>query len=109
MTAALAELSAAALLAARRAQTGGLVPVVDAAGPVLRLDLLVRLADLRGPLHARDLLFALRRARRAQPALAVPADLPAHPLATAVALLEVRLHFFHGLGQRLVAGRPAYP
>jgi hypothetical protein len=36
-----------------------------------------------------------------------PAHLAADPLPAPVALVEVRLHLVHGLGQGLVAGRPA--
>ena len=64
--AALAELAAAALLAAGRAQPGALVAVVDVPGPVLALDLLVQLVDLRRGLHPGDLLVQLGGAGRAQ-------------------------------------------
>src|SRR5439155_10499908 len=90
VTAALAELPAAALLPAGRAQPGGLVPVVDIPGPVLALDLLVQLVHLRRGLHPGDLLVQPGRAGRAQAPLGVPAHLLAHPLAAAVALVEER-------------------
>src|SRR6266702_7131427 len=73
VTAALAELPATAVLAAGRAQPGGLVPVVDVPGPVLTLDLLVQLVHLRRGLHPRDLEVQPGRAGRAQPPLGVPA------------------------------------
>jgi hypothetical protein len=102
--AALAELPAAAVLPAGRAGTGRLITVVDVLGPVLILDLLIKLADLRRRLHARDFLVELGRAAHAEPALRVPADLAAHPLPAPVALMEIRLHLIDGLGERLVAG-----
>src|SRR5689334_17381103 len=106
--AALAELAAAGLLAAVRAQPGGLVAVVDVPGPVLALDLLIQLVDLRRGLHPGDLLVQLGGAGHAQAPLAVPAHLPAHPLAAPVALVEERLHLLHCPGQRLVPGRAAH-
>src|SRR5208282_1492318 len=107
VAAALAELAAAAFLPAARAQARALVPVVDVPGPVLALDLLVQLIDLRGGLQAGYLLGQLGGAGRAQAPFGVPADLPAHPLPAAVALVEVRLHLIDRPGERLVAGRPA--
>src|SRR5689334_22635313 len=104
----LAELAAAGLLLARRAEPDGLVAVVDPARPVDPLDLLVQLVDLGLRLHAGNLLVEAGRAGRAQAALAVPADLLADPLSTAVALVEVDLHLAGGLGQRLVARRAAH-
>src|SRR3954453_427688 len=108
VAAALAELAAAALLAALGTQAGALVAVVDVLGPVLALDLLVQLVDLRRGLHPGDLLVQLGGAGHAQAPLAVPAHLLAHPLAAAVALVEERLHLLDGVSQRLVGGRAAH-
>src|SRR5262249_26353002 len=105
-TAVLAEL-AARLLVARRAAGRPLVSVVDTHRQVHLLDLLVELIDLCGCLHSGDFLAELGRAARTQPTLVVPAHGPAHPLATPVALLEMRLHLVRGLGKRLVPGRAA--
>src|SRR5215475_12146322 len=108
MAASVAEFPSAALLPARRAQAGALVPVIDVLGPVLPLDLLVELVDLRLGLHLRHRLVELGRAAHAQAALGVPADLAADPLAAVVALLEIGLHLLDGLGERLVPGGPAH-
>src|SRR5438445_562161 len=70
----------------------------------LRVDLLHLGLRLRG----RDLLLGLRRAVRAQPALLVPADRVADPLAAADALREVRLDLRHRRLQRGVVGLAAH-
>src|SRR2546423_6704345 len=99
-----AELAAARLLPARRAQRSALVAVVDVARPVLGLDLLVELVDLGAGLHGRHFLIELGRARDAQAPLLVEADLAAHPLPAAVALDEVLRAPGPRLGQRLIPG-----
>src|SRR6185437_10824775 len=107
-SAVLAELAAAGLLAAAGASSDRLISVVDVLRPVDVLDLLVQLLDLRLRLHSGDFLVKPGRARRAQAALVVPADLVAYPLAAAVTLLEVGLHVLDGLLEGLVAGRAAH-
>src|SRR5690348_13626445 len=107
-SAVLAELPAAAFLPARRAHARSLVAVVDAPGPVLALDFLVQLIDLRRGLHAGYLLVEPGSAGRAQPPLVIPARLSADPLPAAMALVEVRFHLLDRLGERLVTGRPAH-
>src|SRR5713226_9520713 len=57
--------------------------------------LAVEVESLGLRLRGRDLLFGLRRAARAQPAVLVPADGVADPLPAAHALRELRLDFRH--------------
>src|SRR5512146_653617 len=103
----LAELAAAGLLSAARASSHRLISVVDVLCPVDILDLVVELLDLGLRLHSGDFLVKPGRARGAQPALVIPADLVAYPLPAAVTLLEVGLHVLDGLLEGLVAGGAA--
>src|ERR1019366_3749400 len=105
----LAELAAARLLVARRAEAGGLVGVVHPLGEVLGLDLLLQLAPLRLGLHEGGLLTQLGSALDTETAVVVPADVPADPLATAVALVEAVVDLLGRLRQLLVLGRAARP
>src|ERR1019366_842640 len=105
----LAELAAARLLMTRGAETGRLVGVVDPLGEILDLDLLLQLAPLGLGLHEGRLLTQLGSALDAETAVVVPADVPADPLAAAVALVEAVVDLLGGLRQLLVLGRAARP
>src|SRR5712691_54726 len=90
-----AELAPLRLRLALRAAGHHLAVEVEPLGLVALAHLLLDLLHLGLRLRGRDLLFGLRRAARAQPAVLVPADGVADPLPAAHALRELRLDFRH--------------